>query len=101
MYNSPVKIMECISDDVLQASEDIIMNTIRLYVDVNRDELVKALQYDRNQYNKGFMDGRLSAIDEILYKIGRVSATLEYEVRKMLDGKIAEFRVLEEETDNV
>lgn len=27
-------------------------------IDVDRNELIKALQYDRNQYEKGYEDGR-------------------------------------------
>jgi hypothetical protein len=38
--------------------EEQIYQTIKkYYVDVDKEELVRALSYDRDQYNKGYKDG--------------------------------------------
>ncbi len=31
-------------------------------IDVNKDELIKALQYDRQQYDKGYSDAMMNAV---------------------------------------
>lgn len=59
MYKSPIEIfMKQIrmkqDDAVLQAVQDI-------GVEVHKDELIKALQYDRGQYDKGYADGQKDA----------------------------------------
>ena len=41
-------------DAVLQAVQDI-------GIEVHKDELIKALQYDRGQYDKGYADGQKDA----------------------------------------
>lgn len=59
MYNSPVElivsdlqrsIMECREQQIIRAIESID-------VKVDKDELIKALKYDRQQYTKGYNDG--------------------------------------------
>lgn len=59
MYKSPIEIfMKQIrtkqDDAVLQAVQDI-------GIEVHKDELIKALQYDRGQYDKGYADGQKNA----------------------------------------
>lgn len=49
-------------------------------IEVDKDELVKALQYDRDQYNKGFEDGKrfiLNRLKEVL-----ASETIENDLSK-------------------
>lgn len=56
MYESPITL---ISGDILSKLEDEIYTTIRkVGIDVNKDELIKALKYDREQYKKGYADGK-------------------------------------------
>lgn len=43
-------------EDIRTAFEDL-----RKPKEINQEELLKALAYDRDQYDKGFRDGRLSA----------------------------------------
>ena len=49
-------------------TDNAIMAQVRMYVDVNKEELLKALDYDRKQYeagyNDGFIDGHKKAIEE-------------------------------------
>ena len=50
--------------------DTLILNEIRKYdVKVDKDELVKALKYDRNQYEKGYADGKKEAAEEILQEV--------------------------------
>ena len=63
MYNSPITITSpiTIADEItkklLGEEEDTIVSYIQtLDIRVDKDELVKALRYDRDQYNKGYAD---------------------------------------------
>lgn len=54
-YESPVEI---ICRGFTAKLEGALMEAIHTYgISVDKDELIKALQYDRNQYEKGFADG--------------------------------------------
>lgn len=62
MYESPVTITERLVNKVREQTENEIVNNILIAsaeygIYVNKDELIKTLQYDRNQYNKGYADG--------------------------------------------
>jgi hypothetical protein len=62
MYESPITITERIVNKIREQQENDIMNNILIAsaeygIYVNKDELIKALQYDRKQYDKGFVDG--------------------------------------------
>ena len=63
MYESPIKIiesaMDSISKSLIKEKEDAIILEVKrkLGVDVDRSELLHALQYDRFQYDKGYDDG--------------------------------------------
>lgn len=63
MYESPVKISfdEEISK-VTQEADNQIIATIQQLVSVDKDELIRALQYDRGQYEKGYEDGKRDAV---------------------------------------
>lgn len=69
MYNSPITLFEDMSAQIIEQQENAIMAKVKMYVDVDKDELIKALDYDRKQYeagyNDGFIDGRKKAIEEI------------------------------------
>ena len=52
--------------------DNFILNEIRKYdVKVDKEELVKALKYDRNQYEKGYANGKKDAAEKILTTIYR------------------------------
>ena len=64
MYKSPIELLRgemqtAISDEIFKAVQ-------KVGVVVNKDELVKALAFDRGQYQKGYVDG----IKELLSAIG-------------------------------
>lgn len=55
-YNSPIRIIE---GELTTKIEDDIMSVVQSYgIDVDKAELKRALRYDREQYEKGFDDGR-------------------------------------------
>ena len=62
MYESPIMLLQ--TDPFIQCVKDetdtmIIRGVARVGVHVDKDELIKALEYDRGQYEKGFHDGRM------------------------------------------
>lgn len=59
MYESPIKtIMTDIQTQIVKQQENDIYQAIQRYdVVVDKEELFKALQYDREQYTKGYEDG--------------------------------------------
>ena len=59
MWESPVSIYETFSNMVEKEIDGNIIVEIKkqLGIDINKDELIKAINYDRNQYEKGYQDG--------------------------------------------
>lgn len=61
-YESPIRIIQEIIEDIgkKQAAEidkQTYEAVLRVGIQVDKEELIKALAYDRNQYTKGFNDG--------------------------------------------
>lgn len=55
-YESPIKLFE---DKVEVFIEDEIVKAVqKVGIKVDKDELFKALEYDREQYNKGYHDAQ-------------------------------------------
>lgn len=75
MYNSPISVISQIVDEQIKEQHKQEENAIvaeitrKIGVDVDKDELIKALNYDRRQYEKGFADGRFSGIREVESKL--------------------------------
>lgn len=54
-WEPPIKL---ICQEISNQIEDSVITTIqRIGVDVDLEELIKALAYDRNQYNRGYTNG--------------------------------------------
>ena len=70
-YVSPIDMIfnktEEIYTDMSKKHETYIMAELKqkIGIAVDKEELIKALQYDRNQYDKGYSDGRASMIEEL------------------------------------
>ena len=75
MYESPVKMTwgepdfiqietKKLAEANKQQTEDYITFKIEqtLGCEVDKDELIKAMQYDRDQYDKGYQDGYLDGV---------------------------------------
>lgn len=60
-YESPITaVYEQIETQINQDFENRIMAEVKMKVDVNvdKDEIIKALNYDRRQYEKGYADAK-------------------------------------------
>ena len=69
MYKSPIEIVHKIEQQIVQQQEENVIQAIhKMGVNVDKDELLKALAYDREQYNKGYEDG-------VIELAGRLKAT--------------------------
>lgn len=68
MYKSPIEVfLADIQHQISEKQDEQIYNAIvSVGINVDKDELIRALQYDRNQYNKGYADGRRDAMDELV-----------------------------------
>lgn len=62
-YESPItRIQNQLLEETIKKEEDQLMWEIRqtLGYNIDKAELIKALFYDRNQYERGYQDGRLA-----------------------------------------
>lgn len=66
-YFSPINIWitEIQQDFQKQVDEQVYKEVINVGINVDKNELLKALEYDRDQYAKGFKDGVESIIGEL------------------------------------
>ena len=64
MYESPINII--ISELCTNLESDCVKSVQRYGFDVDKEELARALCYDRKQYEKGHTDGYNKAIDDLL-----------------------------------
>jgi uncharacterized protein YkuJ len=55
LYQSPIEII--MQEMQTQLDGEVFKATQAYGINVDKDELIKALQYDRDQYDKGFADG--------------------------------------------
>ena len=100
MYISPIEMMQSfnvnpiekvvkeIADKSEQETEEYVMTAIRnVGINVDKDELLKALTYDRRQYEKGFQDGK-SANGEMLETIySYLGLQFSYPCEYVAEGK--------------
>lgn len=72
MYESPISITERLLDEyakmVIERRDNEILAKVQsvVGVDVDKGELLRALQYDRDQYEKGYADGKRDAMAELV-----------------------------------
>lgn len=68
MYESPIEVFtRKIVQDIEERIDGVIFKEcVRVGVNVNKDELIKALRYDRGQYDCGYADGRAARDREIV-----------------------------------
>ena len=68
-YKSPItSYVEEIAKDAAKRQDDYLMAQVCLAIgyNIDKDELIKALQYDRHQYEVGYADGRFARDREII-----------------------------------
>lgn len=71
MYESPITLMvQDIAGQMVQQTEQTVLEVVRKCgVNVDKDELIKAINYDRDQYSKGYKDGAKDVLDKIRSEI--------------------------------
>ena len=64
MYESPIRMIVAEMQSQIEEQEgQILMKAVRdVGFDVDKNELMKALAYDRNQYQKGYNDAMSNAV---------------------------------------
>ena len=72
MYESPIT--QILGEMQTQYENDCMKVVQQCGFDVNKEELIKALSYDRNQYSKGYEDGYNKAIDDLVLQCKKVHA---------------------------
>ena len=74
MYESPITL---IATEVQMKMENDTLQAVRRYgIDVDKDELMKALNYDRGQYDKGYRDGYNEAMKKIQDLYGQMGGII-------------------------
>ena len=68
MYKSPISIYETAVKTIMEQRENAIFAKVQdaFDVQVDKQELIRALMYDRNQYEKGYADGKADAMAELV-----------------------------------
>jgi hypothetical protein len=68
MWESPIQILtDDIVKDIARKEDELLMESVhRVGFNIDKDELVKALNYDRDQYEKGYADGIRARNSEIV-----------------------------------
>ena len=63
MYKSPISIYETAMQTIMEQRENAIFAKVQdaFDVQVDKEELIRALKYDRNQYEVGYRDGKADA----------------------------------------
>lgn len=73
MYRSPIdlnisRVIEHQAKEAAEKFDNLIFSAVYEVVpSVDKDELLRALHYDRDQYNKGFVDGKVAAMKELVF----------------------------------
>lgn len=64
MYESPINLItdRVMKDFVKKQDAYILQEVVRLGVDIDKEELLRALMYDREQYEAGYADGKRDAV---------------------------------------
>lgn len=63
-YESPINIIQDTVNEIVEMHDNTVYMKIREIVDVDKKELLKALAYDRDQYDKGYKEGYKRGLEE-------------------------------------
>ena len=75
MYESPIElVVSQFQTEIIKQQENQVIKAVQnVGVNVDKSELLRALAYDRDQYEKGYADGyeagRLAMLDELKRKL--------------------------------
>lgn len=82
MYESPIN--QILGELQMHLEGETLKAVQNVGIDVDKEELIKALQYDRGQYEKGYKDGYADAIVEFVERITLPLLT-EEDVSRIVD----------------
>ena len=79
-YISPIQVnfIDEIVEEMHKDQETAVMTKVKMVVDVDKYELLNALRYDRNQYDKGYQDGYYEAIEKVRTKLKEIDVEFNY-----------------------
>lgn len=84
MYESPIKLYTTALNTQIEAET---LNIISKYgINIDKDELIKALRYDRRQYERGYADGKAAALND--------------SVTELFEGRLGLIAFREKQTDD-
>lgn len=94
MYKNLIeKICGELQIQMVQEDENMVMKAIRkVGVNVDKEELIKTLNYDRNQYSKGYNDGIKDVFDNIRAELIQ---SIQNGTLKIESGNEELFRILD------
>lgn len=75
MYESPTEIIQT----EMQMDGEILKAVQGVGIDVNKEELIKALAYDREQYVKGYKDGVKDLAERLRNKVKLPVGSTKYD----------------------
>ena len=64
-YDSPIKVYQLVDEQHSYLENKIFEVVKAMDVNVNKEELFRALAYDRNQYQKGYDAGYKKALEDV------------------------------------
>ena len=99
MYESPIKmIVDNIQTQMIQQEEEQLLVQVQksLGFDIDKNELLKVLKYDRDQYEKGYKDGK----NDVLNKIRTEIINMLY-VDSLIFGELIDFKNGKIDADDV
>lgn len=95
MENGYKSIAEIICKDLEARFEDDIFKVVQKYdINVNKEELIKALTYDREQYDAGYKDGYKCAFKEIMYIVDEYIGAMPQQTDTIRERQIASLKGL-------
>ena len=84
MYKSPIEIItESMQTDL---ENQILSSVLKTDVSVDKEELIKALNYDRDQYQKGYADGKAEALSAVKAELISMNSFAIERIRHQLDN---------------
>lgn len=89
MYKSPIQAnyAEPIYEQIRDAFDNEVFKAVQaVNIEVDKDELIKALKYDRGQYEKGYWDGRAYK-SPVYTNADRIRAMTDEELEKFICEK--------------
>lgn len=75
MYTPPIQLF--IQEEQAKIEDMIYTQIKKIGIDVDKEELLRALRYERDQYNEGYKEGKAKAIEEIAKRM--LARAQEYE----------------------